>query len=246
MGSRNDEAPFVLAQAGPLNGQSWILNKNFILGREPDCDIVISNRQVSRHHASLTPGAEGVTLQDLGSKNGVLYNNKPLNTAVLLNDGDVFQVALVQRFVYLCSDSTIPLENQPPLERGTGTSQLNSSPARPAAGRLRLDKKSRQVWIQKSTSNGRIENKEILPPLSVSQFRLLEVLYDHLGQVIQREGLAVAVWGENQAFDISEQALDALIRRLRDRIASVDSERMYIVTVRGHGLKLVNPPISSE
>ncbi len=43
--------------------------------------------------------------------------------------------------------------------------------------------------------------------------------------------------------DISEQALDALVRRLRDRIAHVDSSHEYIVTVRGHGLRLENPPI---
>lgn len=59
--------------------------------------------------------------------------------------------------------------------------------------------------------------------------------------MVSRPDLVMAVWGEGQAFDISEQALDALVRRLRDRIASVDPTHEYIVTVRGHGLRLENP-----
>jgi DNA-binding response OmpR family regulator len=49
------------------------------------------------------------------------------------------------------------------------------------------------------------------------------------------------VWGEKQAYEVSEQALDALVRRLRERIASIDPTHTYIVTIRGHGLRLDNP-----
>ena len=38
-------------------------------------------------------------------------------------------------------------------------------------------------------------------------------------------------------------ALDALIRRLRDRLASLDPTHQYIATVRGHGIRLDNPPV---
>jgi len=31
------------------------------------------------------------------------------------------------------------------------------------------------------------------------------------------------------------------VRRLRDRLAEVDPETQYIVTVRGHGFRLENP-----
>jgi DNA-binding response OmpR family regulator len=51
------------------------------------------------------------------------------------------------------------------------------------------------------------------------------------------------VWGEEQAIDVSEQALDALVRRLRDRLATVDPNHSFIITIRGHGLRLDNPPI---
>ena len=37
-------------------------------------------------------------------------------------------------------------------------------------------------------------------------------------------------------------ALDALIRRLRDRLAALDPNQAYVDTVRGHGIRLDNPP----
>jgi DNA-binding response OmpR family regulator len=58
--------------------------------------------------------------------------------------------------------------------------------------------------------------------------------------------LIQAVWGEEDAVGVSEQALDALIRRLRDRLAAFDSEHNYIITVRGHGLRLENPAVGGS
>lgn len=101
--------------------------------------------------------------------------------------------------------------------------------------KLRLEKRSRRVWIG---------DTELLPPLSVSQYQLLEVLYDNPGRVVTRAELIQAVWGKEDAVGISEQALDALVRRLRDRLAEIDATHQFLVTVRGHGLRLDNPVIS--
>jgi hypothetical protein len=236
-----DEVPLLVAQAGPLNGQRWALRKTIILGREPGCDIVIADRLVSRHHARITPGPRGILLEDLGSKNGTHHNGKPIQDSALLADGDVIQIALAQQFVFLSSDSTVPLENQPSDLVDLQATGLQMMPASASSGKLHLEKRSRQVWIRVSAPNEAPKEQEILPPLSVSQFRLLEILYDNQSRVVTRPDLVMAVWGEGQAFDISEQALDALVRRLRDRIASVDPVHEYIVTVRGHGLRLENP-----
>jgi DNA-binding response OmpR family regulator len=96
---------------------------------------------------------------------------------------------------------------------------------------LFLDTRSRRVWLK---------GKEVVPPLSVPQFRLLQTLFEQKGQVVQRQDLIYSIWGENEAVGVSEQAFDALVRRLRDRLASIDPNHMYIVTVRGHGLRLDN------
>jgi DNA-binding response OmpR family regulator len=64
------------------------------------------------------------------------------------------------------------------------------------------------------------------------------VLYNHPNQVVSRMELVEAIWSDDEAGGVSEQALDALIRRLRDRLALLDPEHNWIVTVRGHGLRL--------
>jgi DNA-binding response OmpR family regulator len=40
---------------------------------------------------------------------------------------------------------------------------------------------------------------------------------------------------------VSEQAIDALARRLREKLAEADAGWDYLVTVRGHGFRLHNP-----
>jgi hypothetical protein len=230
----SEEVALLVAQSGPLNGGRWPLHKTVLVGREPTCDIVIADRQVSRHHARFIVTRNGILLEDLNSKNGTHHNGQAVIGSILLQDGDVIQVALAQKFLFLSSDATVPLEYQEAASQ-LSTEQLEV--VQPL-GKLRLEKRSRRVWIAVDDND-----VEILPPLSVSQFRLLEMLYENPGRVISRIDLVGAIWGEEQAFDVSEQALDALVRRLRDRIAGVDPDHGYIVTVRGHGLRLDNPPL---
>jgi hypothetical protein len=222
MERKSDDSPLLVAQTGPLHGQRWQLRSKIIIGRENTCDIVISDRQVSRQHASITITPRGVLLEDLGSKNGTHYNGQQLEKSTLLIDGDIVQIALAQQFVYLSSDATLPLDSE-------GIFQ----PFGPT-GLLRLEKRSRRVWIA---------DDEVIPPLSVSQFLLLEMLYDQQAKVVSRADLIRAIWGEEQAVMVSEQALDALVRRLRDRLSGIDADHQYIITVRGHGLRLDNPPV---
>jgi hypothetical protein len=211
-----EEAPLLIGQTGPLKGERWVLNKILTIGRELTCEVIIPDRQVSHFHARLTPTLDGIILEDLGSKNGVHRNGTPVVGQVTLQDGDTVQIALAQQFLYLTSDATVPL-----------------SDFEEASGRLRLDLRSRRVWV---------DNQLIDPPLSALQFHVLRVLSDHQGQVVDRHQLVSEVWGEEEAVGVSDQALDALLRRLRERIAAIDQVQTYIVTIRGHGIRLDNPP----
>jgi hypothetical protein len=224
MALENEEYPSLVAQTGPLNGQRWILRGDIIVGRDDSCHVVIQNRQVSRYHARFVSLPHGVQLEDLGSKNGTHVNGHDVSEPIMLQDGDIIQIAFAQQFLYFSSDSTLPLEIQP--QESDGTISVPKM--------LRLDKRSRRVWIGKD---------ELLPPLSVSQYQLLELLYENPGRVISRNELIQAVWGKEDAVGISEQALDALIRRLRERLAAINATHQFLITVRGHGLRLDNPPL---
>lgn len=210
------EYPMLVADDGPLKGQRWAISRPIVMGRESSCDVVIPDRQVSRFHARITPTTEGVILEDLGSKNGTHHNGNSLSAPVMLQDGDAVQISYVQGFMFFTSDATVP------LSEGSGK-----------PGRLVMDGRSRRVWVNQI---------QVVPPLSAQQFRLLALLYENEGQVISRMDLVTAVWGEEQAAGVSDQALDALIRRLRERLSALDPEQSYIDTVRGHGVRLDNPP----
>lgn len=218
------EMPVLVAQTGPLNGQRWTINDSLMIGRDASCQIMIPDRSVSRFHVRVTRQEDGVLLEDLASKNGTYRNGVRISEPVLLLDSDVIQVAIVQHFVFLSSDATVPVD-----ERTTA--------ALPAAGRLYLDERSRRVWIGQ---------QELVPPLSAPQFRLIKALYDQQGEVVSRSDLILAVWDDEEAMGVSEQALDALVRRLRERLNSLDPDNEYIITVRGHGLRLENASILSD
>ena len=142
---------------------------------------------------------------------------------VNLEDGDIIQIALAQEFIFISSDATVPLEGIP----------SENSPSIQPQGIINLDKRSRRVWVNEV---------EIIPPLSYSQFQMLDILFDHAGQVVSRSDIITKIWGDEQAIDVSEQALDALVRRLRDRLSAIEPGHNFIVTVRGHGLRLENQP----
>lgn len=226
MDESNLDSPVLIGQTGPLNGQRWVIEGDIVFGRDDTCDVIIPDRQVSRFHARIILQDESLLLEDLSSKNGTYCNGDRVDLPIRLQDGDAIQVAMVQNFVYLSSDATLPLGHGIPVE------DLEQA-GMEAARRLYLDKPSRRVWI---------DQREILPPLSVPQFRLLEALYDSQSKVVPRQDLVIAVWGDKEAVGVSEQALDALVRRLRDRLAELDPNHTYLVTVRGYGLRLDNPP----
>lgn len=237
------EVPILIAQSGPVAGQRWTLGKaELTIGRGAECDIMIPDRQVSRVHARLHQREDGgFELEDLESKNGTHINGVPLHGTQRLQDGDFIQVALVAKLIYVGSEATMPLrmEGEAPAAHPFGYAQ--GEPERsgeaaqskePQAGALRLDIAGRRAWIG---------DREVDPALSVPQFRFLELLYQRAGQVCTRDDIIKVVWPEAVGTDgVSEQAIDALARRLRDRLSELDSDHQYIVTVRGHGFRLEN------
>lgn len=219
---RWSEVPVLIGQEGPLQGGRWPLARSgLLIGRGADCDVIVADRQVSRHHARIRIVGEGeYVLEDLGSKNGTHVNGAAIEGAHRLVDGDVIQVAVAAKLLYVGTEATLPLT----LEAGIG------------AGRLRLDSHAHRVWLGE---------RELEPPLSPPQYRLLELLMAKSGQVVVRDDVVQAVWPGSESEGISEQAIDALVRRLRERLAEADPEHAYIVTVRGHGFRLENPAADS-
>ncbi len=214
--TRPRETAMLILQRGAETGRRWPLDRarSITIGRGEECDIALPDRQVSRVHARIEWRQDAYYLIDMGSKNGTHLNGGEVQeTPAALHDGDEIQVALRFKLAFVDAGATAPLSLSGE-QRG-----------------LRLDKETRQAW-----ANGIL----IDPPLSLHQYRLLEALWDSGGSVLTREQIIEAVWPEASGEGVSEQAIDALVRRLRERIEECDDEFRYIITVRGHGFRLEN------
>ena len=59
-----------------------------VLGRDPDCAVVVDRTTVSRRHARIVVEASGARFEDLGSKNGSFHRGRRVTQPVPLADGD--------------------------------------------------------------------------------------------------------------------------------------------------------------
>ncbi len=216
--TRKDK-PVLLITDGELRGQQWVLySDELLVGRGGHCDIVVPDSRVSREHIRVFREDENYFVEDLGSKNGSHLNGEKLEGKRSIREGDEIQVALAVKMKFIGSEATVPLSMEE-IERGDMG--------------LKLDPHTRQVYL-----NG----EQLDPQLSLYQYRLLELLYDRNGGICTRDDVVRSVWPDAIEEGVSEQAIDALVRRLRDRLSELELEHQYIVTVRGHGFRLEQHP----
>lgn len=67
-----------------------------LVGRGENCQIVLDDPLVSRVHAAVFVEADGLRIEDLGSRNGVRVNGEPLTAPRALALGDVIRVGSVE------------------------------------------------------------------------------------------------------------------------------------------------------
>ena len=78
---------------GPDAGRTHKLSDSaVVMGRHPDCDLVLDVGAVSRQHAKLECEGNRYFLVDLKSRNGTLLNELPVSGRLPLKDGDQLQI----------------------------------------------------------------------------------------------------------------------------------------------------------
>lgn len=79
-----------------------------VIGRGPDCAVIIRASGVSRNHAKITVSREGdARLEDLGSKNGTFVGTRSVTDPIALHDGDRIHVGAAV-LVFRSSESVAP------------------------------------------------------------------------------------------------------------------------------------------
>jgi DNA-binding response OmpR family regulator len=183
-----------------------------VLGRAAECDIVVEGRLVSRQHAAISRTGASYVLEDLGSHNGTYVNGQRVNGQWMLRDGDRIELGGIGQLTFVDGDAT----STRPLAPGTG---------------VWLDLAAQDVWI---------DGQRLSPPLSPAQFNLLQALSERIDQVCSRAEIVAAIWPD-AADGVSDEAVDALIKRVRARLAEAPGGQRYLATLRGRGLMLHSP-----
>lgn len=86
---------------GPTPGQRTELEqRSLLIGRDPSCDLVINDLEVSRSHARLIALIGGFAIEDLGSTNGTFVNEQRITEVMPLKDGASIRLGDSVRLVY--------------------------------------------------------------------------------------------------------------------------------------------------
>ena len=89
-----------------------------ILGRAPDCQVVLKDFGISRQHAKLVADPGGVRIVDLGSKNGTKINGN-LVTQAPLREGDKFSLGSLEILFGKTAEAKVAFDDEPIEASGT-------------------------------------------------------------------------------------------------------------------------------
>ena len=186
-------------------------SNSLVIGRDPECDLVLDSIFVSRNHARLCLREGHYEITDLESRNGVDLNGRPIERATTLVAGDAITIGPFELEI---------LERRAPEQVTQEFTRLRDMPA---------------LIVDVSTHEVILGGAPVRPPLSRLEFRLLALLHEADGAVRERNNLGDAIWGEGQW---DPNMLHRLVHRLKEKIEPKPDHPRYVVTVAGVGYRL--------
>lgn len=208
-------AALVIHQADGSQHEVGLGADRVVLGRAPECDIVLEGRLISRQHATIIRSGQSYILHDLNSHNGTFVNGQRIGAPLALHDGDQIELGGIGRLMFVDNDATRTRQQVSPVG-------------------VWLDAAAQDVWV---------DGQRLNPPLSPAQFNLLQALSARIDQVCSRADIVATIWPD-AVEGVSDEAIDALIKRLRARLGEVHGGQRYLTTLRGRGLMLHSPALA--
>ncbi|WP_296284628.1 FHA domain-containing protein [uncultured Acinetobacter sp.] len=84
------------AITGEFDGQEVAIERDMLIGRHQDADLVLQSAEISRRHAAFLLKDDALWVQDLKSSNGTFVNDIRIEHDKLLKDGDIVQFASIK------------------------------------------------------------------------------------------------------------------------------------------------------
>lgn len=144
------------------DGASWKLvhgaKEKWTIGRAPDCDIIFTDKSVSKHHATIKSykAIEGFawSIMDNDSQNGLLINTRFYNCTngeILLREGDIIHLGDVILNIAFEFNATIP-----GVKRTEATKEIVQSLNDTGGASETEDYRFKIVEVISKTSNARL------------------------------------------------------------------------------------------
>lgn len=134
-----------------LEGREYPITGKTTLGRDSQCTIPIAGTHLSRRHAEILPGNDGLLIRDLNSVNGTFVNGKRVEQAFLRNGDRV-------RF------DTVTFEIVGPATTDKGRTLIREKKAAPPPSAVEEDAtqdNGDKKWKMKPTSPGNREQIDL-------------------------------------------------------------------------------------
>jgi pSer/pThr/pTyr-binding forkhead associated (FHA) protein len=114
--------PGVLTIREEGEARRHVFEQQAVVGRDPDCDVSLASRSVSRRHALLEKTTNGWFLRDLGSANGTFREGTrvaetPLSTRAVLRFGEVEALFEVEERETSSAERLISSLSVPPVRK---------------------------------------------------------------------------------------------------------------------------------
>jgi adenylate cyclase len=238
-----------------------------VIGRSPDCHVVLRDFGISRQHAKIVVEEEGVNIQDLKSKNGTQVNGVPVVEAPL-KDGDRILLGKFQITFARSLEGKVVLDEAKPLSEEAGTiirsvgelSKLLSSPESPAAPAeapkapdvQAIEKSNRILQVLAEVSKTLIAVRQVDEVLG----QVMDIVFDHVPAdrgflMLQEEGsgklvpMVVKHRNPGSSDELAKITISKTIadRVLKDRVSILTSDALVDPrfgagdSIRFHGIR---------
>ena len=200
--------PCLVIAQGPEKGESFPIEaESAKVGRDPSCNIVLTDAQVSRQHLRVFSRGKEWFLEDLRSSNGTLLNGRQIQVERLL-EGDIIIMGETMMGFHLSDDGlrlkpgnqtqTISLDEPGMLQDWSADEDTDSS--------LRARRDLEALYRVGRRVNGILKTTQLLPTL-------LDLVFEEIGHV-QRSSI----------FLLNSQSQEFRRGAARDRSGEVGSD----------------------
>ncbi len=122
--------PMLEILTGDLTGRRYrVDDAEFVIGRAPNCDLVLPKRYISREHARISRAGRDFVIDGLSEKNPILVKDRPIRPKHRLSDGEEFELCGIRFRFHAQGDAGGPRRPNAVMSSGSaaGADERDSS-----------------------------------------------------------------------------------------------------------------------